>query len=73
MLVLTRRVDAGNGSVICIGNDIEITLVAVRGEQVRLAVEAPRDVPVHRGEIYDEIAEENAVMMAAARLPEAKP
>jgi carbon storage regulator len=44
MLVLTRR----PGESVRIGDDIEVTVVEVRGEQVRLAVRAPRDVPVER-------------------------
>ena len=47
MLVLTRKLDQS----IKIGDDIEITVVEVRGDQVRLGVAAPRDVTVHRREI----------------------
>lgn len=53
MLVLTRKVDAGDQSVIRIGDDIEITVVEVRGDQVRLGVQAPREVSVHRHEIWE--------------------
>ncbi len=59
MLVLTRRVDEGDKSAICIGKDVEITLVEVRGDQVRIGVAAPRDVPVHRKEVYLQIQQEN--------------
>ena len=55
MLVLTRRLDQS----IRIGDDIEITVIEVRGDQVRLGVSAPRGVSVHRTEIYDRIREEN--------------
>ncbi|MBE3598860.1 MAG: carbon storage regulator CsrA [Limnochordaceae bacterium] len=55
MLVLTRRVDES----IMIGDDIRILVVEVRGEQVKLGIEAPRSVPVHREEVYREIQEEN--------------
>lgn len=55
MLVLTRKV---NQSII-IGTDIEVVVLEVRGEQVRLGIKAPRDVAVHRREIYEQIQEEN--------------
>ena len=52
MLILTRK----PGERICIGDDIEVTIVNVRGNQVRLGITAPRDVAVHREEIYRRIA-----------------
>ena len=55
MLVLTRKV---NQSII-IGDDIEIIVLEVRGEQIRLGIKAPRSVIVHRKEIYEQIQEEN--------------
>ncbi len=51
MLVLSRK---KNESII-INNDITIVVVEIRGDKVRLGVEAPRDVPVHRREVYDAI------------------
>ncbi|MDR1535349.1 MAG: carbon storage regulator CsrA [Planctomycetota bacterium] len=60
MLVLSRRKD----ETIMIGDDVEITIVDVRGDAVRLGIRAPRDVSVHRKEIYDAIQAEN---IAAAR------
>ena len=54
MLILTRRV----GESIMIGDDITITTLGVRGSQVRLGVNAPEDVPVHREEIYLRIQQE---------------
>lgn len=48
MLVLTRSAGLGDQSVIQIGDDIEITVVSVRGGQVRIGVAAPRSLPVHR-------------------------
>ena len=51
MLVLSRQRDQS----ICIGEDIRITVVDVRGDKVRIGVEAPRDVSVHRDEVYDAI------------------
>ncbi|MDH4389461.1 MAG: carbon storage regulator CsrA [Fimbriimonas sp.] len=55
MLVLTRKVN----QTIVIGDGIEVVVLEVRGEQVRLGIRAPRDVTVHRKEIFEQIAEEN--------------
>ena len=54
MLVLTRSLDssAPNKATIIIGNDVEVTIVDVSGEQVRIGISAPRDVTVHRKEIW---------------------
>lgn len=51
MLVLSRK---KNESII-INNDIVITIVEIRGDKVRLGIEAPKDVPVHRQEVYEAI------------------
>lgn len=51
MLVLSRKVH----EVIRISDDIELMVVEIRGDKVRLGISAPRDVPVHRGEIYEAI------------------
>lgn len=55
MLVLTRK----KGQSIVIGDNIEICVIDVQGEQVRIGIDAPRNVSVHRKEIYLEIQEEN--------------
>jgi carbon storage regulator len=55
MLVLTRKVN----QTIVIGDGIEVVVLEVRGEQVRLGIRAPRDVTVHRKEVFEQIAEEN--------------
>jgi len=55
MLVLTRKRDES----IMIGDDVRIVVVDVHGDQVKLGIEAPREIPVHREEIYREIQEEN--------------
>ncbi|MDR3709920.1 MAG: carbon storage regulator CsrA [Capsulimonadaceae bacterium] len=55
MLVLSRRVNQS----IKIGDDIEIMIIEVRGDQVRVGVSAPRDVAVHRKEVYLQIQQEN--------------
>jgi len=54
MLVLSRQRDES----IMIGDDVEITIVDVRGDKVRLGITAPREIPVHRREIYDTIQRE---------------
>lgn len=54
MLILTRRV----GETVFIGDDIKITILGVKGGQVRIGVEAPNEVPVHREEIYQRIQKE---------------
>lgn len=46
MLVLSRRIDAGDRSTICIGSDMEITLIEVQGDEVRIGVRAPREAVV---------------------------
>ena len=55
MLVLSRQRD----ETIMIGDDIEITIVDIRGDKVRLGISAPASVPVHRKEIYEAIKKEN--------------
>jgi carbon storage regulator len=61
MLVLTRRLNQS----IKIGDEIEITVIEVRGDQVRLGVTAPREVAVHRKEVYLQIQQENRAASAA--------
>lgn len=56
MLILTRRV----GETLMIGDGITVTVLAVKGGQVRLGVNAPKDVPVHRSEIYQRLQPETA-------------
>jgi len=54
MLILTRRV----GETLMIGDDVSVTVLGVKGNQVRIGVNAPRDVSVHREEIYERIKQE---------------
>ena len=56
MLVLTRK---GNQSIM-IGDDIEISVLAIMGEKVRIGIEAPRSIPVFRKEVYVEIQRDQA-------------
>src|SRR5512135_2319732 len=56
MLVLSRQKDES----IMIGDEVEITIVDVRGDKVRLGITAPKNIPVHRREIYDAIQREKA-------------
>lgn len=54
MLILTRRV----GETLVIGDDVQVTVLGVKGNQVRLGINAPKDVSVHREEIYERIQQE---------------
>ena len=55
MLVLTRKVGEG----IIIGDDIKITVVELKGGGVRIGIDAPREIKVHRQEVFDQIKQEN--------------
>lgn len=72
MLVLTRK----PRQQIMIGDDIVVNVVEVQGDNVRIAIEAPREVKIYRGEIYSAIQEENqkaAIQPAKIDLSEALP
>ena len=56
MLILTRRA----GETVMIGSDVTITVLGVKGNQVRIGINAPKDVAVHREEIYERIQNEKA-------------
>jgi carbon storage regulator len=63
VLVLTRK----PGENIRIGSDVIVTVLGVRGGQVKLGVKAPRGIPVHREEVYEKIAEANRAAARASR------
>jgi len=63
MLILTRRV----GETVMIGDDIEVTVLGVKGNQVRLGVTAPRQIGVHREEIYNRIKREEQALTQGLR------
>ncbi|MGB5165139.1 MAG: carbon storage regulator CsrA [Woeseiaceae bacterium] len=61
MLILTRRA----GETVMVGSDITITVLGVKGNQVRIGINAPKDVAVHREEIYERIQSEQAAKGSA--------
>ena len=67
MLILTRRA----GETVMIGSDISITVLGVKGNQVRIGINAPRDVAVHREEIFERIKNEQAAADPATAKPDA--
>ena len=62
MLSLTRRV----GETLMIGDEVTVTVLGVKGNQVRIGVNAPRDVTVHREEIYERIKQEQQAQQEAS-------
>jgi carbon storage regulator len=56
MLILTRRI----GETLMVGDEVTVTVLGVKGNQVRIGVNAPKDVAVHREEIYERIKQEQA-------------
>jgi carbon storage regulator len=66
MLVLARKIDES----IMIGDEIEIVVIDIKGDQVKLGVKAPKRITVHRKEIYDEIRQENISALNTRFKPE---
>jgi carbon storage regulator len=64
MLVLTRK----SNQSIMIGDDIEVSVLSIMGEKVRIGIQAPRDIPVFRKEVYLEIQQERAKEMASSNV-----
>lgn len=60
MLVLTRK----KGQALMIGNDIELSIIDIQGDQVRIGINAPKSVTIHRKEVYEEIRKENLSAVA---------
>ncbi|MEA2265020.1 MAG: carbon storage regulator [Solirubrobacteraceae bacterium] len=69
MLVLTRK----SNQSIMIGDEIEISVLSVMGDKVRIGIQAPREVPVFRREVYLEIQRENAEQLSADAVPPLEP
>lgn len=63
MLILTRRI----GETLVIGDQIQVTVLGVKGNQIRLGIDAPREVPVHREEVYRRIRNEREAQSVEAR------
>ncbi|MCX8125018.1 MAG: carbon storage regulator CsrA [Spirochaetes bacterium] len=66
MLVLARKINES----IMIGDDIEIVIIDIKGDQVKLGIKAPKSVAVHRKEIYEEIQKENIAAMKSQLKPD---
>ena len=66
MLALSRK----KGESIVINNDVEITVLEIKGEQVKIGISAPKSVPVYRKEVYVQIQEENKEVSKGAGISE---
>ena len=68
MLVLTRK----SGESIHIGEDVRVTVLSVQGQSVKVGIHAPRELAIHREEIYEKIVEENQLAASRASLQRAQ-
>ena len=66
MLALTRK----KGEALVINNNIEITVLEIRGDQIKIGISAPKDVPIYRKEVYLQIKQENEAAISADGLDE---
>ena len=66
MLILTRRI----GETLRIGEDVSVTVVDIHGHQIRIGIQAPKSVPVHRQEVFDRIADRLLRRVATVSAPE---
>lgn len=66
MLVLARKINES----IMIGDDIEVVIIDIKGDQVKLGIKAPKSIAVHRKEIYEEIQKENIAAMQSQLKPD---
>ena len=66
MLALTRK----KGEYLMVNNDIEITVLEIRGDQVKIGIQAPKNVPIYRKEVYLQIQKENEESVAGTSLDE---
>lgn len=68
MLALTRK----KGEALIVNNNVEITVLDIRGDQIKIGISAPRDVPIYRKEVYVQIQEENKAALASEHLEQLK-
>ena len=66
MLVLTRKLN----QAVTVGHDVEVTVIEIRGDQVRLGITAPRSLSVHRQEVWEQVQRENKAAAASENPPD---
>jgi carbon storage regulator len=64
MLALTRK----KGEALVINNNIEVTILDIRGDQIKIGISAPKDVPIYRKEVYNQIQKENEAAFSSDSL-----